>query len=362
MLSREFAGRFTDNVIMMKERLILDLEGFSIGLSSNSLPLLERLASYFSFVVAETDHQADCEIICVESAVIETGLDFIDWKREPGKQSRKEMFFDLEDGRLIQKVRTGMLFLQSQAVLLAIGPCRCNDNQVINFINNQYMNFLQQQGALICHASAAELNNAAIAFAGFSGGGKSTLMLHMLANEGVSFVSNDRLFLSRDSGHVKATGIPKLPRVNPGTLVHDTLLRNILSENSIELLLNMPKSELWNLEQKYDVDIDDIYGIGKISNSNQLKIFVILNWHFNNTDDCVISKVNVRQKPDLLRAVMKSSGPFYQDAKGKFLHEPLLHNHAAYLDYLDDIDVYEINGRVDFQMAADYFMGLMSSL
>ena len=81
------------------------------------------------------------------------GPEFIDWAREPGKTGRKDSYLDLDGGRLVRKVRTGMVFLQSAGERIAAGPCLRYDNQVINFINAQYMNWLQNQGWLICHAS-----------------------------------------------------------------------------------------------------------------------------------------------------------------------------------------------------------------
>ena len=81
-----------------------------------------------------------------------------------------------------------MTFLQSQQYRVATGKCVENDNQIVNFIINQYMNLLQQQGWLICHAAALSNNNGAIAFSGFSGGGKSTAMLHLLSESQYKFV------------------------------------------------------------------------------------------------------------------------------------------------------------------------------
>ncbi len=354
MLSKEFVEKCVNRIDLLERRVVLDLDGFRISLKSNSEQLLNRLASYFSH--CSSTGPSDIEVVCIQRDIVNTGLKFTDWKRERGKTGRKDVYHDLEDGRLIHKVRTGMLFLQSRDLKIAVGPCRENDNQVINFINAQYMNYLQQHDALICHAAAVEVSNNVIAFAGFSGGGKSTLMLHMLGRDAVSFVTNDRLFLTHDNATVRATGIPKLPRVNPGTLVNDPLLRNILSEDSIELLLSMPKEDLWNLEEKYDVDIDDVYGVGKISYSNELKIFVILNWHFNNETPCVIRKVDINSRLDLLPAVMKSPGPFYQNAEGGFLMQPELAMQEKYKDSLKDVTVFEITGKVDFHYAADFFM------
>ena len=119
------------------------------------------------------DGVADIEVIAVERPALDIeeslGVRFVDWAREPGKKGRKDAYVDLTDGRLVRKVRTGLLFLQRDGAVIAAGPCRQHPNQVINFVNAQYMNRLQQQGWLICHAAALTANERAIGFAGFSG-------------------------------------------------------------------------------------------------------------------------------------------------------------------------------------------------
>ena len=69
-----------------------------------------------------------------------------------------------------------------------------------------------------------------LGIAGFSGGGKSTLMLQLLDNDEVSYLTNDRLFIHAGSGQIMARGIPKLPRINPGTIV---IIVKVLSETIV---------------------------------------------------------------------------------------------------------------------------------
>ena len=221
---------------LFEQLLDLDLGGYIMRIRSNNATLLERLKEYFAHVVSTTS-TPDIEILAIESEVIASGLDFIDWAREPGKTGRKDACFDIQGARLVHKVRTGMLFLQSETSRIAAGPCLQNDNQVINFINSQYMNWLQQQGWLICHASALACQGQAFGIAGFSGGGKSTLMLHLLGHAGMSYLTNDRLFIRNTSEGVLSRGIPKLPRVNPGTIVHDPNLESLISSQQRESLL-----------------------------------------------------------------------------------------------------------------------------
>ena len=134
------------------DELTLALSGCTLRLRSNSTELLAVLADYFSHVASDPV-TPDIDIIAIERDAPELAIDFIDWKREPGKTGRKDSYADLPGGRLVRKVRTGMVFLQSEGHRIAAGPCLKYNNQVINFINSQYMNWLQNRGWLICHAA-----------------------------------------------------------------------------------------------------------------------------------------------------------------------------------------------------------------
>ena len=197
---------------LCEQTLQLGLGGCVIDIRSNSEALIDGLSRHFSHVSC-CGKAADMEVTAIEREEPELSVEFRDWKREPGKTGRKDSYYDLAEARLVRKVRTGMVFLQSKNQRIAAGPCIRYDNQVINFINAQYMNWLQQRGWLICHAAGLVQNGHTLGMAGFSGGGKSTLMLHLLENEHYHYLTNDRLFIRREEGRVDAAGIPKLPRV-----------------------------------------------------------------------------------------------------------------------------------------------------
>lgn len=353
----KIARQLSSGYTLGDEQLLLQLEDFRIVLRSNLKELLDKLAYYFAHVIADDNPQTfDIEIIAIEQSVPELDLQFIDWKREPGKTGRKDAYVDLDDGRVIKKVRTGMIFLQSKGCLLAAGPCLNNDNQVINYINAQYMNHLQHKGALICHASALAQNNNCYAIAAASGGGKSTLMLNILEEPDLAYVTNDRLLLKTEASDVIAYGIPKLPRVNPGTIINNERLRPILSDERQKELESLPKQNLWDLEEKYDVLLHDLYGSGKITSKAKLKAFLILNWQRDSEDDCVIEKVDLANRRDLLAAIMKSSGPFYQYNDNHFYSDETKLDEEAYFELLKNTVIYEVTGNIDFYFAARYFV------
>jgi HprK-related kinase B len=332
--------------------LYLALGGCRVRLRSNSTELLAGLGDYFSHVVSDAG-TPDVDIIAIERAAPELGIDFIDWKREPGKTGRKDSYVELPGGRLVRKLRTGMVFLQSEDHVIAAGPCLKYDNQVINFINSQYMNWLQNRGWLICHAAGLVYRGKCLGIAGFSGGGKSTLMLHLLDNDETAYLTNDRLFMQAASGGIMARGIPKLPRINPGTIVHNEKLHSLIPAAQRAALLQLPKTELWELEEKYDVHIDRVYGPGRIVTEAPLGAFLILDWQHDSDQELQIERVELATHRELLGAVMKSPGPFYQYPDGSFLQDTAAFDEAAYLQALENVAVYVARGRIDFSALAE---------
>lgn len=348
----------TSGTHLCDESLYLAVGECSLHVRSNSSELINRLKRYFSSVIGPTC-VTDMEIIAIERDAPDLGIEYQDWKREPGKTGRKDSYFDFPGGRLVRKVRTGMVFLQSQSHRIAAGPCLRYDNQVINFINAQYMNWLQQHHWLICHAAGLVHNGKTLAIAGFSGGGKSTLMLHMLENPENSYLTNDRLFIRKDHNKTFAAGIPKLPRVNPGTIVHNPRLHPLIPAQQRESLLAMPADALWNLEDKYDIMIDELYGQQQFTAQAPLAAFLVLNWRRDSDEPLNLSRVDLAARRDLLGAIMKSPGPFYQYLDGSFFQDDTPFDEQAYLDALQDVAIYEASGKIDFDSVVQRLDELM---
>jgi len=350
-LTQTLIGDSQSGELSRNQALYLALGECTLCIRSNSSELIKLLANYFSYVITAAS-EPDIEVSTIEREALSPqtlAVEFTDWIREPGKTSRKDSYFDLPGARLLRKVRTGMVFLQSETQRIAAGPCLKNDNQVINFINAQYMNWLQQRDWLICHAAALVHRGRALAIAAFSGGGKSTLMLHMLETPETRFLSNDRLFIKSDDSGTQAAGIPKLPRINPGTIAHNPRLKPLLPAQRHEALLAMPKDELWQLEEKFDVMIEQLYGPNRITAvETPLAGFLVLNWQHDSDQPMQLQRVNLAERRDLLAAIMKSPGPFYQQADGSFLQTPRLLDEQHYLDALADTPIFEASGRVDF--------------
>jgi HprK-related kinase B len=153
----------------------------------------------------------------------------------------------------------------------------------------------------------------------------------------------------RNAGNsTDALGIPKLPRINPGTIVTNARLTGLIDEEREEELRNLEPDELWHLEEKYDLFIDDIYGPGRISHDARLTDFWVLNWSRDSADATEVSKTDLKDRPDLLSAIMKNPGPFYQTPQGPFwpMKTPL--DTEAYLGALEGVQVWEVKGLIDF--------------
>lgn len=330
----------------------LSVGGYVIEVRCTSDTLLAELLRYFQHVIS-APAEPDVTVYVLAGSHLPFPVSYVDWAREPGKSGRKDAIYDLAGGRLIHKVRTGVEFLQSPDWAIAFGPVEDHPNQVINFINTQILNHFQRSGWIGCHAAAVCTDTKGLAISGLSGGGKSTTMLRLMEISGTRYVTNDRLLVHQTENNTEALGIPKLPRINPGTIVTNPRLASLLNDEREEELRNMEPDDLWHLEEKYDLFIDDIYGPGRISHSAKLTDFWVLNWARDSDAPTRVNKISLKDRPDLLPAIVKRPGPFYQDADGAFSTETGQSNDKAYLDALSDVQVWEVTGIIDFDALFD---------
>jgi HprK-related kinase B len=334
------------------ELLVLQFAGLRVLVHSRSSVLLKRLEGYFApFLIARTPagNAETVRLFVVEKQPPKLDLPFERWPREPGKERLKEEVATIEGYRVVRKVRTGMQFVCTDREHYAFGPCLKNLNQVINFVGSRFMTHYMQRGWQLCHAAGIAREGAGLAIAGVSGGGKSTLALHLMAS-GLDYVSNDRVLMRATSDSVKMLGVPKLPRINPGTAMHNHSLTGILPMERLEELRQLDSDELWNLEEKYDVDIDECFGEGRMRMHADLRGVVILNWRRHSIESAQLRQVSLSQRPDLLRALTKAAGPFYQPG-GLGPANGLTVENRAYLDVLERLPVFEMTGGVDFVTA-----------
>lgn len=349
------------NEDQMNETMYVKFCDLIIDIKTNSKGLQDYLIRYFKDFLVDANASSNdrMTVYAMEADVQENsfGCDFTVKKPEPGKSKIKEEYINFSDGKLVRKRITGMWFFTGKGFNFAIGPCEENSNQIINFVNSRFIQHELHNGAILGHAAAVELNGHGLAFAGFSGAGKSTLALHVM-NRGTVFVSNDRLLVKDENGSVTMEGVAKLPRVNPGTVLYNEKLLPVIPQEKREEFLKLPQSELWDLEYKYDVFIDDIYGDDKFTLSAKMEGLVLLNWKRDDSP-CEIKEINIAERLDLLPAFVKSPGLFYEPPVDGSL---LDFSDENYINHLQKCTVFEVTGGVDFDKIADYCVEYLNSL
>jgi HprK-related kinase B len=119
----------------------------------------------------------------------------------------------------------------------------------------------------------------------------------------------------------------------------------------------MPAAELWHLEDKYDVHMDEVYGPGRVVPEAPLGGYLVLNWRRDSDAALRVEPVTLENRRDLLAAIMKSPGPFYQYPDGSFHSDDAEFDEQAYLDALHGVAVHEVSGRIDFEALARICLG-----
>lgn len=323
-----------------------------IELESNSPELVDRLGEYFGgFLDERAPERAHFVVRAHQVPEPDLGIDFVKWTREPGKATDKEAFRDLADGRVVRKVRTGMQFLVSDKLRVAFGDCLANPNQVVNFVNFQLTSWLMNTGHVLCHAAGVVADGRGLGLAAFSGGGKSSLALELMSRSSVAFCSNDRLLVRRDGERTTMVGVPKHPRINPGTALANPDLHPVLSAERRAELSKLSRAELWPLEEKYDARIDTLYGPGRIALQAPLHGLLLLGWKHTDPGPARFARIELAARHDWLEAVVKSPGPFHWPTHGRRLQGYEPPDPGPYLDALARVPVYTAEGGVDSDAA-----------
>ncbi|KHK00478.1 HprK-related kinase B [Desulfovibrio sp. TomC] len=340
----------------LAHRLEVTFADVTVVLSTNSQALTNKLGDYFR------DFLGSGGTTTIEMTAIEAGPPAFDLPlavhaREPGKTKLKEASVDLPDGRVVRKLTTGLVFLFGQGKNYAVGPCIENDNQIVNFINNRFIEWRLKHGALLFHAAGVAQAGAGLVIAGFSGAGKSTLALEIMRH-GTDFISNDRVMVSREGNSLTMAGVAKMPRVNPGTVLNNPALASVMNAEDRARFAALPQSELWDLEHKYDAFIDTCFGPGRFKLACPMAGLVILRWK-RDASPLTTARVDLNQRRDLMPAFMKDVGLFYEFEDPS---EPSMASQKAYLELLGDLPVLEIDGGVDFPKAARECLTFLESV
>lgn len=345
-IRRSSANTIGSTALAQQNRLNISFNHCSFTIISNSREFIASLKTYFahSIIISDGKYEEEDEddqderfymrFINIDEYNRDTLFEVLPSLQElEFKENRstegflKERYFDFYDGRLMEKVGSGIFFLFGTAPNshLAIGPCRNNIAQCVNFINNRCIQHLiSEKGPKRCalfHAAGIALNGRGLGIAGIGGAGKSTLSLHCLSR-GASFVSNDRLMIRRsfesegDGLHIY--GVPKMPRVNPYTILDNPNLKKsgLINKQKKEEYKRMPWEQLIQKEEKYDVDIFTSFSKDQISLETNMHGLLILNWDRKSKQPTRIQKVDLRDREDLFSIFVKIPGlVFFQSPK-----------------------------------------------
>ena len=282
--------------------LDLELAGVAIRVLSNDLEIHARLSRYYAPYVMAAGAHPRLVVSLIQGRPPAQG-EFRDLVR-PGGRRVKESIRNAGGGRLILKQATRVLMGLLPDRAFAVGDLRMNLNQGINLINAVYAKAMLRRGHVLFHASAVSWRGQSVVMAGPAGAGKSTAALHCIEG-GFRFVSNDRVLAKQRAGAVEVLGYPKQPRVNPGTLLTHPRLSSLLPSEERARLNALPPDELWNLEEKRDVDLDLVYGPGTVDLSARMRALVLLRWHRRGG--------SVRVRPIEVSEALSNLPLFYKD-------------------------------------------------
>ncbi len=253
---------------------------FEVVVNVNHRQLETIVKRYFApFLVDELRGGDALEIVGIQ------GDPLFDTARMPsvGRVAKvpKICFYDRDEVRVIRKNRTGVLHYIYGDRFVAVGDLVRYPQQLLNLVSTAYGHRLRKEGHVAIHASCVCGEEGALVFAGQSGSGKSSVSLALM-EFGFDYVTNDRTFLRRQDGRgVLVAGVPKWPRVNPGTLLANERLRKLLSRAKDEQYSRMDPRELWWVEDKHDVPVESVYGKGRLALHSRLRTLYVLNWRQN---------------------------------------------------------------------------------
>jgi len=361
--------------------LRLRLEELTLLVRSNSAVVMADLRAYFApfALPAEDEARPDLDFLLLDGPVEAAPVELAVRPHLPGKRPDKERAADLpgedgaaEAGRMVRKQATGMLFVFGRGVNIALGPCAQNRNQLVNFLCARYMERRVAAGWVLGHAAGVVRNDQGaglgLALCGFAGMGKSTLALHLLAR-GCDFLTNDRVLVEPREAGPWLHGIPKHPRLNPGTALGNPelapFLARALPESKRRACADLPRAALYAVEDKYDAVIDECFGpaggpsaspVGRsrFRLAAPLAGLAVLNWRHDG-GAFTARRVELAARPDLLEALRKPPGVFYLD---RALETARL-SAPQCLAALSGVPVLELSGGSDFSAGATACLELL---
>jgi HprK-related kinase B len=325
-----------------------------IRVQTNDAEVEAGLRAYFGRHVTSEDALPAAVVRLIQGALDPGGL-FVDVPRGAGKKV-KEAVQDVPGARYVLKRTTGVLMGLWPGHAFAAGELRAHLNQPINLINACFAKTVLRRGHVLLHASAVAWNGRVAALAGPPGAGKSTSALH-LVEAGYRFVSNDRLLVHPQPRVVEAVGYPKMPRVNPGTLVHHPRLVALLSDDERRRYTALAPDALWDLEEKRDVDLEAAYGPGTVELSGNLQALVLLKWS-RGGQGLSVRRLEAAEALANLPLFYKDLGAFDLDRPAR--RDGQVERLSRFAELLGRVTVVEVTGAPDFEALVDVVGDLLA--
>lgn len=349
----EFDSRFT-----AAHRLLLELHGVKILVSADSDEVAGLLRHYYADYLSSADpHGAGAQCCRIDALQqwIKVDQEELAIYVEQGKTKPKEAFLDDPGGgrRLMLKVRSDVLALLEPRHIRVAGDLVGNINQLNNIINAVFIIDRMDAGYTLFHASALARGDRGMIVSGRSGAGKSSAAIWTL-DHGISIISNDRLLARRAPGAgtagIPMLGVPKKPRINPGTIVSNPRLHGMMTPAELTRYQALPRQELWHVEQKYDLDVKTVFGPGAEQATAMLHAAFFIDWDVKSSDEYHCELLPVERCPEFYRAVFKDGGVFdLRNSETSFKPE----HEAEYERVLSGIPVYHVTGGVSFDALVD---------
>jgi HprK-related kinase B len=318
----------------------LRFEDFALTVETEDHGIVAKLQRYFGDFASEptSADRPHSLLRIVEEDPREPEGDLVPWMEKD-----KEAFLDLPSGRFVRKMRAGLTISIQEDLWSSVwtlrGPVGRNFSQIISLIGTIYGLHVIDRGGSMIHASAiADDKGQALAIMAQSGMGKSSLAVRLM-EQGFDFISSDRIILDPPlaTEQVIAHGLPKLPRVNPGTLLDGENTRIVLDPTKREQYEGLSPEELQEVKDKYDLEIGKVLGRRWIL-SGELKAALVLNWS-NGGEGLHLQKLTPGQALSELKRVSKDFGVF--DVR------LISRSDAALAATARRVPVYRVTGRPD---------------
>lgn len=322
----------------------LDIAGVPLRVHTNAPGVHERLRRYFgAYVVADAGAGAS-DVVLFSGPPVYDPARMVDVPRRSRTDTVKEAFYDAPDARVVLKRRTGVVIYVAEPTHYVVGDLETNFNQAVNAVMMVFAKTMLRRGYVMLHASAILGEAGGIAFASSSGSGKSTIAL-MLVEQRQHLVSNDRLFIRPTPSGAEMVGVPKQPRVNPGTLLRIPRLTRLMPAEVRMRYQPIPPEQLWTLEHKHDVDVDAIYGPGTVQLRGFLRAVFLLRWS-PNSRGWSVHTLAPDERVGALAQTMKGVGVYDATPPSAAAQQAIL---AAVCETLS---VYEVSGHADLDRLA----------